>query len=281
MLEYIGIDRSMLPALHGSGEAIGEYSGMTVVTGAMDQVAGAIGAGVVKTGMISEMTGTAMTLFVPLDTPPSFNIESAIPCHYNFDGSYALVLWTPVAGMALKWFRDQLCEGTSYDELGKMAELIKPGSESLLFLPYLCGSTVPTWNPDARGVFYGLSLGHTRGHFVRAILESVAYLLKSSLEYLGLDAYEIRSMGGAAKSDIWSQIKANVTQKRIVTLQNTETASLGAAMLAATGVGAFASVAEASFAQASKVYLPDGTDYTPDYERFVLLSNILDRKGGI
>ena len=187
MLDFIGVSRDMLPALHSSAVEVGEYEGMRVVTGAIDQIAGAIGAGVVKQGIVSEMTGTTMVIFMPSDTVPAYDEKSIVPCHYNYDDKYCLLSWTPTAGMALKWFRNALCENFSFRELDEMAESVPAGSDGVTFLPYLCGSTMPKYNPAARGSFTGLTTEHTRAHFVRSVMESVTCMLKSNLDYLGLD----------------------------------------------------------------------------------------------
>lgn len=215
MLDFIGVDEGMLPELKNSGELIGSYNGIMVCTGAMDQVSGAIGAGVVKEGIISEMTGTAMVIFMPCSEIPEYNEKSIVPCHYNYNGKYCLLSWTPTAGMALEWFKRNLCENYSFEELDKMAENVEPGSCGLTFLPYLCGSSMPKYNPEARGSFTGISAEHTRAHFARSIMESVACILKSSLEYLGADAKEIRSIGGGARSSLWCQIKADILGKKL------------------------------------------------------------------
>ena len=269
MLDTIGIRAEQLPALRGSGEIVGEYEGITVVTGCIDQIAGAIGAGVVGRDIISEMTGTTMAIFVPTDTVPAYD-GSKIPCHVNWDGRYCLLSWSPTAGMALKWFKNNFCEGMEFDDLNKLAAAVPPGSHGLTFLPYLCGSTMPHYDPDAKGAFFGLTLEHTRGHCVRAIMESVACMLRENLEYLGISCTEVRAMGGGAKSDLWCQIMADLCGKTIVTLRNDETACLGSAILAGTAVGIFESV-EAACAIAvapNKTYIPSGADYTACYDRF-------------
>lgn len=279
MLDFIGVDLSMLPELYDSGVKIGEYDGMTVVTGAMDQVAGGIGAGIIKKGIISEMTGTTMVLFVPTDTIPEFVENSIIPCHYNFDGKYALVLWTSVAGMAFKWFKNNFCEDyKDFDALTAIAEKIEPGANGLTMLPHLCGSTMPKYNPEAKGAFYGITLEHTRAHFARAIMEAISCMLKANLDYINIDAKEIRLMGGGAKSNLWNQIKSDMTGKTLTTLKNKETACLGSAILAGVGSGAFSSVEEAcSMIETDKVFTPSGTDYSKVYENYNNLDNLLNR----
>ena len=277
MLDFIGVSPDMLPKLYSSAERVGEYEGMQVVTGAIDQIAGAIGAGVVKPGIVSVMTGTTMVIFLPSDSVPEYNAASIVPCHYNYDDKYCLLSWTPTAGMALKWFRNALCENFSFRELDELASAVPAGSDGVTFLPYLCGSTMPKYNPAARGSFTGLTTEHTRGHFVRAVMESVACMLKSNLDYLGLEVDEIRAMGGGASSPLWCQMKADMTGKKLVTLKNKETACLGSAILAAVGVGRFSSVEEAAKAiELDRVYESQGVDYTECYERYTSYDKLLN-----
>ena len=277
MLDFIGVSENMLPELLDSGICVGEYKGIKVATGAMDQVSGAIGAGIVKEGVVSEMTGTTMVIFTPSRGVPPYNPESIVPCHYNYDGKYCLLSWSPTAGMALKWFKNALCESYSFRELDELAEKVNPGSDGVTFLPYLCGSTMPKYNPEARGSFTGLTTEHSRPHFVRAVMESVSCMLKSNLDYLGLDVKEIRAMGGGAMSPLWCQIKADMTKERLVTLKNKETACLGGAILAGVAVGVFPSVeAAADLIDVDKTYEPTDTDYTECYERFCKYDALLN-----
>ena len=277
MLDFIGVDKAQLPQLMGSGEYVGEYEGIKVVTSAMDQVAGAIGAGVIEKGICSVMTGTTMAIYLPTDSVPEYKEDSFVPCHYSFDGSYALLSWSPTAGMALKWFKEAFLSEVSFRQLDCMAEKVPVGSDGVTFLPYLCGSTMPKYNPDARGSFTGLTPEHTPAHFVRSIMESVACMLKSNLDYLKTDVEEIRVMGGGAKSPLWCNMKADITKKRLITLKNKETACLGAAILAGVGAGAFASVKDAcSMIETDKVYTPQGNDYSKVYENFEKYDSILN-----
>ena len=277
MLDFIGVSRDMLPALYSSAKEIGTYEGIRIVTGAIDQIAGAIGAGVVSEGTVSVMTGTTMVIFLPSETVPAYNEKSIVPCHYNYNDKYCLLSWTPTAGMALKWFKNAFCESFSFRELDGLAEAIPAGSDGVTFLPYLCGSTMPKYNPAARGSFTGLTTEHTRGHFVRAVMESVACMLKSNLDYLGLSVDEIRAMGGGANSPLWCQMKADMTKKRLVTLKNKETACLGSAILAAVGIGFFESTEEAAkMIELDKVYESKGVDYTECYERYLAYDKLLN-----
>ena len=277
MLDFIGVDKAKLPEILPSAKLVGEYDGIKIVTGAIDQIAGAIGAGVVKQGTVSVMTGTTMVIFLPADTVPEYDAKSIVPCHVNYDGKYCLLSWTPTAGMALKWFKNAFCESFSFGELDSLAEKINPGCDGLTFLPYLCGSTMPKYNPEARGSFTGLTPEHTRAHFVRGVMESVACMLKSNLDYLGLDVNEIRAMGGGANSPLWCQMKADMTGKRLVTLKNKETACLGSAILAGVGVGAFDSVESAAEKlELDRVFESQGTDYSECYERYLSYDKILN-----
>ena len=223
------------------------------------------------------MTGTTMAIFMPTSKMPEYNEESFVPCHYNFDGGYALLSWSATAGMALKWFQKAFLSDKTFREVDEMAEKIPVGSDGVTFLPYLCGSTMPKYNPDARGSFTGLTPEHTPAHFARAIMESVACMLKSNLDYLGVPVEEIRIMGGGAKSPLWCSMKTNLTGKKLVTLKNKETACLGSAILAGVGSGAFASVEAATQKIATdKVYLPTGEDYSSVYESFKKYDDILN-----
>lgn len=280
MLDFLGISRDMLPRLADSGQVVGKYKKTKVVTSAMDQVAGAIGAGNVSRETASEMTGTTMAVFVPTDKIPAFDRESIIPCHYNFDGNYCLLSWSPTAGMALKWFRDNFCENFDFKELDKIAWEVPAGCEGLVFLPYLCGSTMPKCNPKARGSFTGITPGHTRGHFVRSILEAVACMLHDSLLYMDVSCNEIISMGGGAKSPLWCKIKADITGKKIVTLKNSETACLGSAILAGTGIGVYENVAEAckKIVRRDKEYTPSGESMEMLYRRYLEYDKLLNRR---
>jgi len=277
MLDFIGIDPNQLPLLMDSGVYVGSYHGTKVITSAMDQVAGAIGAGVVKKGIISEMTGTTMAIYVPTDTIPPFQKDSIVPCHYSYDGNYCLLSWSPTAGLSLKWFRDAFLQEKSFGQLDDMAKEIPIGSDGVTFLPYLCGSTMPKYNPDARGSFTGLTPEHTPAHFVRSIMESIACILKSNLDYLNVPISEIRIMGGGARSPLWCGMKADMTGKKLLTLKNKETACLGSAILAGVGAGLFPSVeAACEHIAIDKEYLPSGADYSTVYANFQKYDTVLN-----
>ena len=280
MLDFVGINASMLPKVVKSADCVGEYKGIKVVSGMLDQIAGTLGAGVTDETKISEMTGTIMAICVMTDKIPPYNPDSIIPCHLHaIDGKYCLILWSSTAGMALKWFKNQFAENFSFRELDELAENIAPGSDGLTMLPYFCGSTMPKYNPDARAAFSGINLSHTRGHFARAIMEAIAFTLKQNLEYVGDESIkEIRITGGGAASPLWATIKSDVTGKVLKTLSEGETACLGSALAAAVGVGDFASLKEAvdSVVKTKKTYAPTGLDYTEAYEKYNKLDKMLN-----
>ena len=277
MLDFIGISEDCFPKVLKSAVYVGDYKGIKVVTGAIDQIAGAIGVGIVQKGIVSEMTGTTMVVFIPSDEMPSYNPESKVPCHINYDGKYCLLSWTATAGIALKWFKNNFCEEYDFKQLDELAKQVPAGSAGLTFLPYLCGATIPKYNPNAKGVFYGFTMEHTRSHAVRRILEAIACMLKSNFEYLNVDCKEVRATGGGAQSPLWCQIKADMTGKTFVTLENEETACLGSAILAGVATGVFESVEKAveKAVKLKKVYKPSGTDYTECYRRYCELDKKL------
>ena len=283
MLDFIGISREKLPALTFSGRAIGTLrkeaaakTGLSAETlvagGAMDQVAGAISAGNIAPGRATETTGTALALTVTLERPIC-DERYKIPCHYHaWEGGYMLMAWAESAGLALRWFRDvfgtqeklvaESAELDAYDLLAASAEKIPPGCEGLLALPHLTGAACPEFDPHARGVFFGVSLKHSRGHFVRAIMEAVAFMLRRNLdlvEDMGIEVKEVTSLGGAAKSALWNQIKADVLERPILALSSEMGAAAGAAMLAGIASGSFKNLSQAyeRFASPARRFTPD------------------------
>jgi xylulokinase len=268
MLDAIGIRTDQLPELIQPGAIVGTILADTaqllglsastlVVTGGMDQAVGAIGAGNFKPGLVSESTGAALAIQATI-TSPMIDQSETVPVYYHSaPGHYLFVPVGPTAGMAFKWFRDTFFQdelkqaaadhADAYERLTRMAESVPPGSDGLVMLPHLMGAFSPEPNPLARGSFTGFALSHTRGHFVRALLEGVAFLLRrnfDSIERSGIAIHEIRSTGGGARSRLWNQIKANVCNRPVVTLANEETALLGDAILAGVASGIFSSIEE-------------------------------------
>jgi xylulokinase len=192
------------------------------------------------------------------------------------------------AGSAYKWWRDRFSQEevrkagdgeSAYAEMNALAASVPPGAEGVVFLPFLAGAGQPENDPDARGVFYGLTLKHGKAHCLRAIQESIAFMLRkilSDFTRAGMPMREVRSMGGGARSELWLQIKADVTGLPIVRMEEEETSTLGAAILAAVRRGDFPDVAAAASAMVRL-----GRRFEPDpraagaYERAYSLYNDL------
>ncbi len=285
MLSFIGFDAAKLPRCIASAEQAGEYKGIKVITGALDQIAGTIGVGVTDESLVSEMTGTIMAICVMKQTPPPFDPGSIVPCHLHaIPGKYCMILWSSTAGMALKWFREQFLKTLSFPEIDALAAEVPAGCDGMTMLPYFCGSTIPNYNPDATATFSGITLSHTSGHFARAIMEAIAFLLRLDLEYAGVKPdCELRITGGGASGTLWPQIKADVTGMRLDTVCETETACLGAAILAMVGDGAYASIEECANAvvKTNRAFLPSGADYEPAYRAFQKLDHLLNQNSTI
>jgi xylulokinase len=188
---------------------------------------------------------------------------------------YALA-YAKTAGLIVEWFRKQFGAGLTLAALEALAAASPPGSRGITVLPHYDGMVSPVPNQTAHGAFLGITLGHTIGDLYRAVLESIAYSLRENAELMqhsGLGFSVLRSIGGGAKSDLWLQMKADVTGLPIERPVITEAATLGAAMLAATGAGEFASVAEcsAAFYRAERVFAPDPqrhAEYEAPYQAY-------------
>lgn len=270
ILDYLQISEKNLPTLLESGELVGEYKGIKVATSALDQIAGITGAGVVKEGLMSETTGTALAVCAVTKTFPPYFEGLKVSAYYVKKGLYCLLMWAPTAGACLEWFKGNFCENVSLKELDEMAEQVESGCEGLICLPHLCGTVMPQNNPQAKGVFFGVELKHGRGHFARSIMESVAYMIKEYVDYLGVKVEQIRSMGGGAKSKLWCTIKSQVLRKDIVTLKENETACLGSAIFAGKAIGAFDSVEQAGekIVVKNKEYKAQTSEYDRLYKEY-------------
>ncbi len=279
MLSFIGIDESRLPKLCESGERVGEYNGAVVCTGALDQISGFIGSGIVREGLVSEMTGTALAVCaLSREIPPYFE-GIKVPAYYVAKDKYCLLMWAPTAGMVMEWYRKNFYQNASYKMIDEEAEKVPFGSEGLTISPNMRGSVMPVNDPDLKGGVYGIDLKHTRGHFTRAIMESIACLLRQYLEYLSIPVEEVVSIGGGAKSPLWRQIKADITGKKVVTLKNKETGCLGTAIYAGYGYGLYKDIDSAvkGLVETNTVTKPQTDRATADevYKRYLALDALL------
>jgi xylulokinase len=305
MLEFVGINENWLPEVRESGEVVGtilpemgDLLGVSldakVTTGCLDQVAGAIGVGNISPGIFSENIGAALAICVPTEKL-TYDENRLMPVHYfAIPNTYMMHTFT-TGGMFLRWFRDGFCHDAismqqltdidAYDLMNKEAEKVVPGSDGLIALPHLQGSMAPDVNLNAKGVFYGATLKHNRGHFIRSIMESVGFLISRNLEAIdavGLEVKQIRTMGGGSKSDLWNQIKADITGKTLyVTYSSQDTACLGAAILAGYAAGIFESIESAvkSMVKIKSTYEPNMENhevYKKQYKKFKLLFSSLE-----
>ena len=221
--------------------ALGLRAGLPVVAGIVDAWASFHGAGMTRAGDAMDPGGSAGGFGVywdrPLAVPGSFSTIAPLPGLFSVGGAMA------ATGRAVDWYRvDVLGGASSTERLIEEAGTISAGADGVVFLPYLAGERSPLWDPGARGAFVGLTLGHGRAHLTRAILEASAFAIRHVAEAILAAGAEVRSMrvcGGPARSETWNQIKADVTGFPVDVPAVLETAVAGAAILGATGVGAW------------------------------------------
>jgi xylulokinase len=232
-----------------ASEVTGLAASIPVAAGGGDNAAAAVGTGIVRDGVVSCSIGTSGVVFAHTDAPlvePRGRLHAF--CH-AVPGAYHLMGVTLSAGGSLRWWRDLIGAELDYDALSELAGQARPGSEGLVFMPYLSGERTPHLDPDARGAFAGLTLRHTRAHLTRAVMEGVAYSLADSLDLmraLGVRIGEIRAIGGGARSALWRQILADVFGQPIHRTTVEEGPAFGAALLAGVTAGVFRDVHEAT-----------------------------------
>lgn len=257
LAKELGLDVSQVPELYGCDSIVGKVTplaasltglceGTPVVAGGLDAACGTLGAGVFRVGQTQEQGGQAGGMSICCDAPHA-HIKLILGPHV-VPGKWLLQGGTVGGGGALRWFKEQFGSNMSFDELTSAAAAIPPGSNGLLFLPYMAGERSPIWNPDAKGVFYGLSYDKTRAHMVRALLEGVAFALNHNLmtaKEAGADFDVMSAMGGAANSHLWTQIKADITGHTFEVPASDTATTLGAAILAGIGSKVYSSYEEA------------------------------------
>jgi xylulokinase len=262
----LDLDADLLPRCYESVEVTGTLTpaaaqqlGLTtdcrVIAGAGDCAAGAIGTGVVQSGLLSASIGTSGVMFVHCDkmqVDPQGRLHTF--CH-AVRGKWHMMGVTLTAGGALDWFAHAVCPElikqrgeAAIAALAKEAAQVAPGCEGLFFLPYLAGERTPHADPNARGCFVGLTLKHSRAHMVRAIMEGTCYALRDSLEImnaLDVTIRKIRVTGGGARSALWRQLQADIFGRRVFTLNAEQGPAFGVALLAAVAAGEFKDIREA------------------------------------
>lgn len=296
LLDAFGVAKDKLPRIvlattiigsltEDAAVACGLVSGIPLVAGAGDQVAGFIGAGLITSGQLVDVSGTFPVLATTLneyqaDTRYKMMQPMAGPISENH---WYSIMYISGGGLTHRWFRDQFATeekqkaeqtGTeAYQLLDSLAANVPPGSEGLLFIPHLVGRGCPS-DPDVRGAWLGFTWTHQKAHFYRAVLESIAYdyaqALKIVREYSpNIQFSSVRVIGGGAKSELWNQIKADVLGVPYVRLQREDVAALGCAIMAGHAVGIYHDIAATAeqFSQTSSLIEPKPArhDYYQDY----------------
>ena len=281
MCEKLGIDAEMLPEIKDccdvagtvtvkAAEETGLPRGIPVVAGGLDAACAALGVGVIRAGQTQEQGGQAGGMSICCYMPES-DMRLISGCH-AVPGKWLLQGGTTGGGGVMRWLERELGDyertlsvssgKSSFALMDEAAAKVPAGSDGLIFLPYMAGERSPIWDPNARGVFYGLDFSKTKGHLIRAALEGTAFALRHNLETAneaGAEVTVLRSMGGAANSALWTQVKADVTGKVIEVPSSDTATALGAIILAGVGAGIFGSFIEAveRTVNVKKVYYPN------------------------
>lgn len=253
----------------GGAAATGLRAGTPVVAGGGDQSANAVGVGAVGPGIVALSLGTSGVVFATTDAPLRDRAGQVHAfCHAVPDRWHMMTVMLSAAG-SLRWFRDALAPGEDFGSLVAQAGDVPPGSDGLLFLPYLTGERSPHPDPEARGAFVGLTVGHDRRHMTRAVLEGVAFGLRDGLDQMVAAGMpmpaQVRASGGGTASPLWRQILANVLATEVATVSTTEGAAFGAGLLAAVGAGWFGSAEDAA---QTLVRVTPAASPGPDAERY-------------
>src|ERR687897_1758249 len=264
MLDAMELDAAILPRAYESPEVTGPVStegaaatglrqGTPVVAGGGDQAAGAVGMGIVRAGAVSATIGTSGVVFAATDRP-ALDSQGRVHtfCH-AVPGRWHIMGVTQGAGLSLRWFRDQFATGADdgrdpYERLTDEAARVPPGSDGVLWAPYLMGERTPHLDPHARAALIGLAASHTRAHVIRAILEGVTFSLKDTFSiFAGMQVpvTGVRLGGGGARSELWRQIQADVYGHPVEIVEAEEGAAYGAALLAGVGGGVWRTVEDA------------------------------------
>ena len=253
MMDICGISEDKLPKLYESYEVVGTLKkeiadelgfaeNVKVIAGAGDNAAAAVGTATVGDGGCNISLGTSGTLFI---SSKKFVVDknNALHSFDHADGSYHLMGCMLSAASCNKWWSEEILKTKDFS--AEQAPIQKLGENQVFFLPYLMGERSPHNNPDARGVFFGMSMDTTRADMTQAVLEGVAFGLRDSLEIarsLGIHIERTKICGGGAKSPLWKKIIANVMNLKVDVPENEEGPSMGGAMLAAVGCGEYPDV---------------------------------------
>jgi xylulokinase len=268
VVEVGGIVGPLIPSL---ADELGLSRKTIVVKGAMDQTMSAVGAGNIHPGVVTETTGTALAIGVTADSAQAIHANSLAHQPHAVAGKYLILPYAQTSGVLYKWFRDVFASAEieaagglekAYEELNRLAAAAPAGCDGLVLLPFFAGAYIPENDMYAKGVWYGITLKHDRGHFARSIQESVGFMLRRILDLIraaNIEIDEVRSMGGAARSDLWLQIKADICGLPMVRMKEEETSVLGCAILSAVATKGYRDIEEAAAAM-----VRTGTTFLPD-----------------
>lgn len=288
VIDRFHLPPQMFPKVHESADIAGTVTaqceaqtglpaGIPVIYGSGDQPAQSIGNGVIGPGRIISNIGTGGQISA-FSSRPAYDkkLRTNTFCHAIRD-AWTIFGATLCSGMSLSWAKNKVFRAGSYEEINAAVAAVSPGADGLIYLPYLSGERTPHMNPDARGVFFGMTLGQEQGHFLRAVMEGVTYSLRDCLgilQELGVDAPEIIASGGATASPQWMQMQADILGKPVRVSRVKEQACLGSCLLAAVGTGVLPSLEEACGRFAlmdERVYLPDAANadvYREGYDTY-------------
>lgn len=263
IIQALGLNPALFPPVIPSHGVVGSLKAewaqalglpkLPVVAGAGDNAGAAIGLGLssARPGRGSVSLGTSGVIFMPTQEPTP-DPEGRIHLFCHADGGYHFLGVTLAAAGSLQWYRDKLAPGVSFEELMQEAQSVPPGSDGVVFMPFLAGERSPYLDPDLRGAWLGLSLAHGRGHLTRALLEGVAFSLRDVLEVMQplVRIDKLLAIGGGARSDFWLSIVGSTLALPLARTAIEEGPARGAAILGLVGAGLYASVAEAISATA-------------------------------
>ncbi len=286
LLDALGLDGRVLPPVAASAAiaggllpeiaaATGLCPGTPVIYGGSDQAMQAVGHGVVAPGVLSSTIGTGGQLFAPI-ARPAYDPQARLHCFCHvLPGVWHLESAMLAAGLSLKWLRDTMMPGLTYQEIADAAATVPLGAEGLFFLPYLAGERTPHMDPRARGSFVGLTLRHGRAHLARAVMEGVVFGMRQGLALmldLSVTPERILASGGATQHPLWLHLQADMFNRPLYQTTTVEAAAVGAALLAGVGVGVYADVADAV---AQAVRYADVV-VTPDAENVAHYASLVD-----
>ena len=288
LFDLYQIEKSLMPSLAPSAAVIAEISEKAaeitgipaetpVINGSADHAAAALGAGVTDPGEVAAILGTAGVISVVSDKRIGDPDERIFCWNYCLEDKWVNLAPMQTAGAALNWFKNNFDEDNknAFNNYNQNIINIEAGSDGLIFLPYLMGERAPIWDSDAKGVFFGLRMNHSKYHFVKAIMEGVSFAFKNNLEVmeeLGIEINEMKFLGGGSKSENWMEIMAGVLNKKIKVVIGSETGALGISIMCGLALGIYESPKQASelLASENKDYFKKemNKNYQENYNKF-------------